>query len=83
MSTKRTPSAREALQAVWDFGDQLDSNHTRWAAFQVAERMGITIEAHNRFSEPPRNRNEEQRDELQAEIERLLAEIRMERGSEG
>ena len=43
---------REALQAVWDLGDRLDSNQTRWTALQVAERLGVEIDAHNRFSKP-------------------------------
>ena len=62
-----------ALQAVWDLGDQLDSNHTRWAAATTAEKMGVSIEAHNRFSEPPRNRNEERIAELEAAIDAARA----------
>lgn len=50
---------RDALQAVWDIGDELDSNHARYAASRVAERLGVSIRAHNDFSGPPRNRNEE------------------------
>jgi hypothetical protein len=64
---------REALQAVWDLGDALDSNHARWAALQVADRMGVEIRAHNDFSEPPRNRNEEIIAELKAQLEAALA----------
>lgn len=60
-----------ALQAVYDLGDELDSNHTRYVAATVAERMGIEIRVHNDFSDPPRNRNEEQLAEQQAEINRL------------
>lgn len=59
------------LQAVYDLGDELDSNHTRWAVTQIAERFGVPVRVHNDFSEPPRNRNEEQKAELQAEIDRL------------
>lgn len=66
--------ATAALQAVWDIGDELDSNHTRYAAALVAERNGLTIRAHNDFSDPPRNRNQEIIAKLEGELDQLRAE---------
>jgi hypothetical protein len=48
------PTPEETLlQAVYDLGDRLDSNHTRWAVVQVAEKFGVIIRVHNDFSKPP------------------------------
>ena len=68
MTEPPVPTTEAALQAVWDIGDELDSNHARWAALKVAERFGVEIDAHNRFSDPPRNRNEEMIAELEANV---------------
>lgn len=40
----------EALQTVWDLGDALDSEATRWAVGEVADLMGVEIERHDRYS---------------------------------
>lgn len=63
-------AAKRALQEAWDIGDKLDSNHARWAAARAADIVGATIDHHNRFSEPPRNRNEEEIARLERELQR-------------
>lgn len=68
-------AVRAALQAAYDLGDKLDSNHARYAVGETAKQLGIDIDVHNNFSDPPRNRNEEMLAERDARIEELEAAL--------
>lgn len=69
--TDNEPTALVVLQEVWDLGDKLDSNHARYAAGTIAEKYDVPIRIHNDFSDPPRNRNQEDIDRLERERDAL------------
>jgi hypothetical protein len=64
---------KEILEMVWRLGDDLDSNHARWAAAEVAKRYGIELWPELPPVNEPNNRLREQLAVANDEIDRLKA----------